>query len=95
MPECLKLRRDRLEWSAVDDDIVALDIDTEKYLGINPSGRVLWQALARGATLEELTGLLVDQYRIATSDAQRDVARFLSELDGRGLLERREAGASA
>jgi hypothetical protein len=95
MPDSLRLRRDRLEWSAVDDDIVALDIDTERYLGINPSGRVLWQALAQGATVDQLTRLLVDQYRIETADAQRDVDRFLAELDGRGLLERRDAGASS
>jgi hypothetical protein len=95
MPESLHLRRERLEWSAVDEEIVALDIDTERYLGINPSGRLLWQALGPGATRDELAALLVEHYRIETADAQRDVERFVAELDGRGLLERRDAGASS
>jgi len=82
----LQLRLDDVEWRDVEEQILALDLKTSRYLAINRSGRELWGALVDGATRSELVHLLIDSYDLDRDRAATDVAAFLDELDGRGLL---------
>lgn len=87
MGERFRLRGSGLEWRRVEDDIVALDLPTETYLGLNQSAASLWQVLASGASEDELVQLLIDRYGISLADAQRDVGEFVAALQARGMLE--------
>ena len=94
----LKLRDEGLTWREIDDEVVALDVETATYLSANASGRLLWRSLSQGATREELVSCLVAQFEI---DAKRcpqrprgpaeragaDVDAFIGDLSQRGLLE--------
>jgi hypothetical protein len=83
----LKLREDRIAWTDVDGDIVALDEEAAMYLGANPSGALLWRALADGATRDALAGKLVAEYGIDLDRAEADTDAFLAALRDRALLE--------
>lgn len=83
----LKLRGEGLSWREIDDEVVALDMETATYLSANASGRLLWRALAAGATREELVSCLVDEFEIDAERAAADVDTFIAELSERGLLE--------
>lgn len=87
----LRLRLDRLHWIEADGEVVALDESARVYLGANPTGAVLWQALAGGTTRAELVRVLLDEYDVDEATAGADVDRFLADLDERGLLEREGA----
>lgn len=67
--------------------MVALDVDASTYLAANPSGAVLWRALADGATRDDLAALLTASYGISGERAKADVDSFLAALGARGLLE--------
>jgi len=84
----LRLRADRLHWLETDGEVVALDEQLLVYLNANPTGAVLWQALAKGTTREELIRGLVAEFEVDDTTAAADVDRFLTDLDARGLLER-------
>ena len=84
----LRLRADRLHWLEADDEVVALDEQALVYLNANPTGAVLWRALAQGATREELVRGLAAEFEVDEATAAVDVDRFLADLDARGLLER-------
>ncbi len=81
-----RLRGADLEWRSVEGEVVALDVSESLYLGVNRSGRALWEALADGATRSELSQALIDEYGIDRASAERDTDAFLAELDRRGLL---------
>ena len=83
----LKLREEGLTWREIDDEVVALDVETATYLSANASGRLLWRSLSEGATREELVSSLVDEFEIDADRAGADVDAFLGELSQRGLLE--------
>ena len=83
----LRLRNEQLDWREVDGEIVALETRNSVYLSTNPSGMVLWRALAGGTTREALVTELADRYEIARERAGSDVDLFLAELDRHGLLE--------
>jgi len=84
----LRLRADRLHWLESDGEVVALDEESLVYLNANPTGSVLWQALARGTTRDELVRALLAEFDVDETTATNDVDRFLADLDARGLLER-------
>jgi hypothetical protein len=87
MSEQLRLRRAGLEWRAVEGEIVALDLPRSTYLAANRTGSLLWEALARGTTREELVEALSREYSLEREAAERDVDAFVADLRDRGLVE--------
>jgi hypothetical protein len=83
----LKLLDDGLDWREVDGELIALERAESVYLAANPSATILWRALARGATEEELADQLSATYGIAHERASADAARFVADLRTRGLLK--------
>jgi hypothetical protein len=83
----LQLRADLLHWLESDGEILALDEQALVYLNANPAGAVLWQALAVGATRDELVRRILAEFEVDEATAGADVDRFLADLDSRGLLE--------
>ena len=82
----LRLCNDRVEWRVVEDEIVALTVDGDRYLGANRTGALLWQALATGSDVESLVALLESEGAPADR-AQPDVESFLDALRTRDLLQ--------
>lgn len=87
MSEQLKLRGEGLNWREVEGEIVAVDVRESTYLSANPSGKVLWEALAAGTTREELVQRLVEAFEIDAERAGADVDAFVAQLREQGLLE--------
>lgn len=87
LDQTLRLRDDAVTWRLVGDEVVALDVDRSIYLGVNPSGAVVWTALAKGATRRELVARLLEEFDVGSEEATRDIDALLAELAGRGLLE--------
>jgi hypothetical protein len=53
---------------------------------LNEVGGRIW-ALADGRTFAEIVEILVNEYEVDRHQLQVDAETFLSELQGRGLLE--------
>ena len=86
----LRLRLEDLEFREVDGEIVALDLRTSSYIGVNQTGGVLWPLLAAGTDESALVSKLVETFGVSEDVAVRDVLAFISGLDARGLLLRSE-----
>ena len=63
-------------------------VDFTGMLTLNESGVLLWRALERGATREELLGVLLSEYDVSSEMAERDVDGFISKLLDAGCIER-------
>jgi hypothetical protein len=87
----LQLRDADLDWREVEGELVALDLRESRYLAINRSGRVLWGALAEGATRDQLVERLVEAFGIERARAVADVDAFTAELESRDLLIRQQS----
>ena len=83
----VKLRTDRVSWRELDEEVVAVDVDTSTYLNTNGSGALLWFELAQGTTRDALVERLAQAYLIDADRAGQDVDSFLAELRGQGLLD--------
>lgn len=82
----LKLRGDLVEWRLVDDEVIALDLRSARYLGLNPTAALLWQQIVDGATETDLVDHLVAACDVDRERASTDVRAFLEDLATRGLL---------
>ena len=82
----LRLRTDDLEFREIEGEVVALDLKTSSYLGINETGGTLWPLLQEGTDEEALVRKLVETFDVSESTAQRDVKAFVEALRERGLL---------
>jgi hypothetical protein len=82
----LRLVEHGLNWRAVEGEVLALDLGSSEYLGVNQAGAVLWHALAAGASREALAERLMARFGIDAGRAQADVGRFVDELHARRLL---------
>ncbi len=63
--------------------IIAVGKAAEKfngYITLNGSGKLLWEALSKGATKEELISLMLATYDVERDIASRDVDAFLNKL---------------
>lgn len=83
-----RLRPGQVEWRAIEGEVVALDLKAAEYLGVNPSGAVLWPLLAHGAHREELVQALTTRFGIDRQRAAEDVEAFLAVLREKDLLDR-------
>lgn len=84
--DVMRLREEALVWREIEGELVAVDVDASAYLGANPSGTLLWQLLAEGATLPRLAEALVERFGIEPERAQADAEAFVGQLAARGLL---------
>lgn len=83
----LKLRTASVLWREVEGEIVALDLKTSQYLGINRTGAALWAHLVDGATEEELETHMVESYGVDRATAAEDLRQFIESLRSAELLE--------
>jgi hypothetical protein len=72
----------------VEGQILILTPREEFLYTVNDSGKLLWELLARGATVQKLVRALVQEYGLAENDARRDVEIFLRALRAKGILAR-------
>jgi hypothetical protein len=82
-----RLRKERLSWREIGDELVVVDVATTTYLSANASAVLLWRELDRGATHDSLVARLTEEFGIDAGQAAADVDAFLADLETRGLLE--------
>ena len=85
--ETLRLRADRLEWRAVGDEVVALDVTESTYLAVSAVGAAMWPHLAEGTDVESLVRVVTGGFEVDEETARRDIGAFLAQLRERDLLE--------
>ena len=81
------IRRAPTALSRTFDHEVAVILPTANAVRVlNEVGGRIW-ALADGRTLGEIVDILVNEYEVERNQLRMDAETFLSELQGRGLLE--------
>jgi hypothetical protein len=69
----------------VDGEAVLLDVETGMYYGLDGVGTRIWQLLETGASEEEISASLLEQYAADAAEVRADVAGFLADLRAKGL----------
>jgi len=62
-------------------------VDFNGMLSLNESGTILWHALEKGGSREDLANALLDEYDVELDQALADVDEFLTVLEKVGCIE--------
>lgn len=77
--------------------VIAVGKAAEKfngYITLNGSGKLLWNALSKGATKDELVSLMLATYDVEPEVAKEDVERFTAKLISADIIDEEEADLS-
>ena len=70
-----------------DDESVFLNLATEEYFGLDPTGTAMWTALTETGTVAGALERLVEEFDADRAVLSRDLAALVEKLVGRGLIE--------
>ena len=89
MPSTLIKIPARYESSAIDDELVLIDVDTGKFFALKDVGLRIWTLLDDEADLDRIAEQLCDEYEVDPEHARKSVAGFAESLAkaGFGRLE--------
>lgn len=74
-------------FRVVSDELVLVNLDTEVYLGLNPTGARMWNALSSAGSVERAYDELLQEYDVDPPELRRDLEDFLDRLLAEKLVE--------
>ncbi len=68
-----------------------LDLKSGQYYGLNPVGARIWALIQESKSVTEVLNIILDEYDVETSSCERDLFALLEELQGKGLVDVKDA----
>ena len=78
----------------VGDEGVLVNLNTERYLGLNAVGTRMWTALGNASSIEAAYEELLQEYDVDPARLRADLDEFIDRLLGQHLIETHSADAS-
>src|SRR5262245_2901644 len=75
----------------LDQESVLLNLETERYFGLDAVGTRMWQVVTEASTVEAALSRLVVEYDAPTETLRTDLAKLLQHLLDNGLIAMRPA----
>ena len=71
----------------VEGESVLLNLDSERYFGLDETGTRIWAVLAESSSIEEAYQALLAEYDVAPEALRGDMEDLIGQLVENGLLE--------
>jgi predicted RND superfamily exporter protein len=82
----LKRKQDQL-FSEIDGEVVMLSIENSEYYGMDKVGSRIWQLIEKPVSLNQLIGILLDEYEVTEEQCTEDTLKFIDQLMEKELVE--------
>ena len=79
-------RRGELLEALVDDEILALHVESGTCFGFNPTASRVWALLESPRQMSEISAALEAEFDVAPEVCQRELLELLRELESDGLI---------
>lgn len=79
-------RHPNVRVTALDDEGVALQLDSHKYFTLNETGLLLLQLMTDPHTVDDLGAALEARYEVTAADATRTAQAFVEQCLARGVI---------
>ncbi len=70
----------------VDDELVLLDMESEKYFGLNEVGTSIWQAMQENKKLQDVYEVLLEEYDVTPEVLKEELMSFVASMSDAGLI---------
>lgn len=71
----------------VGEEAVLLNLNSEKYFGLDDIGTSMWQALTTSDTIQQAYESLLGEYDVEAGTLRQDLIELLEKLTSNGLIE--------
>lgn len=71
----------------LDQESVLLNLETERYFGLDAVGTRMWQMVTAAPTVQAALGQLVEEYDASPDTLRTDLTKLLQHLLDNGLIE--------
>jgi hypothetical protein len=71
----------------IGNESIILNLDTERYFGLDEMGRTIWQTLETSSTIQEAFERLLTTHEVDESTLRADMIEFIGALAEQGLVE--------
>lgn len=82
----MRIRSTDISARTIGDETIVLSLPASRYFTIGGVGTRVFELLAEDRSIEDLIGVIVDEYEIAPDIARRDIQAFLDKLRDAQLL---------
>jgi hypothetical protein len=79
-------RKDGLLVSELGNEMVMMDIESGNYIGLNETGRVIWELIDQPLKVNDLIMQLLNRYEIGYEECSRDTLEYLHKMDEQKIL---------
>src|SRR5690348_4496466 len=70
----------------LDQESVLLNLETERYFGLDAVGTRMWQVVTEASTVEAALARLVEEYDVPPETLRTDLTNLLQHLVDNGLI---------
>ncbi|NOZ06699.1 MAG: lasso peptide biosynthesis PqqD family chaperone [Chloroflexi bacterium] len=81
------VQADGLLASDIDDEVVLLNLETDKYFGMDPVSARIWSLLAQPHLLTTVCNRLLDEFDVDREACEQDVLEFVQKLADAKLVQ--------
>jgi len=71
----------------LDGESVLLNLETEKYFGLDATGTRMWEVVTNAPSIEDAYGLLTHEFEVEPQELRNHLAELLGKLVENGLLQ--------
>lgn len=82
----MRIRSTDISARTIGDETIVLSLPASRYFTIGGVGTRVFELLAEDRSIEDLIGVIVDEYEIDPDIARRDIQAFLDKLRDAQLL---------
>jgi len=70
----------------IDNEVVAINIETGNCYGLNPVGSRIWNLIAAPVRIGDVCAALISEYQVQPGTCEQQVLSLLEELRAEGLV---------
>ena len=71
----------------LDGESVLLNLETERYFGLDATGTRMWQLVTTSPNLDAAYGILLEEYEVTPEVLRSDLAELMIRLVENGLVQ--------
>ena len=67
---------------------ILVDLNTKQYYQLNETGSLVWRALEKGNTLDDIVSEMTTLYEVSIEHAQSSLEKLLRDFESKKLIHR-------
>ena len=80
------IRNNKTISGRLSDELVMMDMEKGMYFSLNPVATRIWDLLEKPLTLDDLCGLLMEEYEVGEEQCRSEVGEVIAEMVRLGVV---------